>query len=180
MKGIIFTSFIEMVEEKFGLELSDSIIEESSLASKGVFSSVGTYPFSDMVALVVKLHEKTAIPIADLLKTFGHYLFNVLAERYPQIVENLNCSFSFLAAIDNHIHVEVHKLYPNAELPSFVVEKNEDNQLILLYRSPRKLADLAEGLMEASFNHFQEKIDIEKEVVEEDGSEVRFILKKAQ
>ncbi len=31
MKGVIFTEFLSLVEEKFGLELSDQIIESSEL-----------------------------------------------------------------------------------------------------------------------------------------------------
>ena len=36
MKGIVFTEFLEMVEEKFGLEVVDYIIESSELASEGI------------------------------------------------------------------------------------------------------------------------------------------------
>ena len=33
MKGIIFTEFLELVEEKFGLTMVDKIIEQSDLES---------------------------------------------------------------------------------------------------------------------------------------------------
>ena len=35
MKGIVFTEFLEMVEEKYGYEVVDQIIEESKLPSGG-------------------------------------------------------------------------------------------------------------------------------------------------
>ena len=40
MKGIVFTEFLEMVEEKFDLETLDKIIINSKLPSEGVYTSV--------------------------------------------------------------------------------------------------------------------------------------------
>lgn len=178
MKGVIFTSFVDMVEEKFGVEVIDEIIQESNLESEGVFSAVGTYPFSDMVKLLTGLSNKVDLPAPALLNAFGHYLFGKLIERYPYVVSNLNNSFDLLAAIDNHIHVEVQKLYPTADLPDFTIENHSENEMILLYESPRKLSDLAEGLIEATLFHFKEDVSIQKEFINQDGSKVRFIMSR--
>ena len=52
MKGLVFTEFLEMVESKFGLEVVDNIIEHSELPSGGVYTSVGTYDFNEMLSLI--------------------------------------------------------------------------------------------------------------------------------
>ena len=57
MKGIIFTDFLELVEEKFGLEMVDTIIEASELESNGVYTGVGTYSFGEMVQLLGNLSK---------------------------------------------------------------------------------------------------------------------------
>ena len=44
MKGIIFTEFIEMVEDKFGFEVADNIITNSNLPSGGAYTAVGYKP----------------------------------------------------------------------------------------------------------------------------------------
>ena len=44
MKGLVFTEFIEMMENDFGFEVADRVIENSDTISKGVFTGVGTYP----------------------------------------------------------------------------------------------------------------------------------------
>ena len=56
MKGIVFTEFLEMVETKFGLETVDNIIENSDLKSEGIYTSVGTYDFNEMVTPVSYTH----------------------------------------------------------------------------------------------------------------------------
>jgi len=55
MKGIVFTEFLEMVEETFGLETVDYIIYKSELKSEGIYTSVGTYDFFEMLILISNL-----------------------------------------------------------------------------------------------------------------------------
>ena len=66
MKGIIFTEFLDLVEEKFGLTMVDQIIQQSNLKSRGVYTSVGTYEFSEMLQLLNHLSKNTNISIDDL------------------------------------------------------------------------------------------------------------------
>ena len=53
MKGLVFTTFYAHVEERYGVDILEDIIEDADLPNKGAFTSVGTYPFEDMVALVI-------------------------------------------------------------------------------------------------------------------------------
>ncbi len=176
MKGIVFTEFLEMVEEKFGFEIADSIIEKSNLKSGGSYTSVGTYPHEEMVQLLTHLSEESGLQAADLLETFGLYLFGRFAELYGVFFENKTNSFDFLSGIENYIHVEVKKLYPDAQLPRIDAHKIDEKRMELTYYSTRKLASLAHGLMNGCFQHFKENISIEQKKLKPDGSEVLFIL----
>jgi len=55
MKGIIFREFIDMVEAQFSPQMVDDIIQASTLASGGAYTSVGTYPHDEMFQLVEHL-----------------------------------------------------------------------------------------------------------------------------
>lgn len=177
MKGVVFTEFLEMVEHKFSAEMVDDIIDDAQLASGGAYTSVGTYPHQEMVALVVALSQRTAISVADLLRVFGEYLFGRFVIVYPSFFVESHDAFAFLAGIDRIIHAEVRKLYPDAELPRFVVEQHEADRLVLLYDSGRHFEDLAEGLMRGCLNHFGGQINLEREMVGQDGQrKERFVL----
>lgn len=178
MKGIVFTEFLDMVEAKFGYEVVDQIISESNLESDGIYTSIGTYPHSEVVSLLMNLSSEVKIDPAILLKEFGKYLFDAFLSSYPQFFTAVDNSFAFLHSIDNHIHVEVLKLYPDATLPSFQSEEIEDGTMIMTYKSERKMAGLAEGLIERSILHYDEKCSIESEKMNEDGSEVKFTIKR--
>jgi hypothetical protein len=51
MKGIVFTEFIEMVEQRFGYEIVDELLTETELPSGGAYTAIGTYSHHEIVAI---------------------------------------------------------------------------------------------------------------------------------
>ncbi|MDG2222351.1 MAG: heme NO-binding domain-containing protein [Rubripirellula sp.] len=179
MKGVIFTAFLDHVETELGLETLDSIIESSDLATGGAYTAIGTYDHAELVQMVVKLSELTDIPVSDLLKGFGLKLFSQLANGYAGLLGDASDSFSLVSSIDNHIHIEVRKLYPDADLPNFSHERIDDDTLVLTYTSERGFADVAEGLLMGCFAYFDEDIEIKREDLSGGTAKhVRFHLKR--
>ncbi len=179
MLGIVFTEFFEMVEEKFGYEMVDGLIEKSSGTTNGVYTSIGTYPHTEIVEHVVNLHKETQIAIPDLLRTFGQYLHGTFAKNYSGFFDDASNAFDFLESIERYIHVEVKKLYPNAELPTFESERKGNNQMVLIYKSDRRMGDFALGLIEKTMEYYKEPADVKMENIENDGSKVKFIITKS-
>lgn len=176
MKGIVFTEFLELVEDTFGLETVEEIIEKSNLPSKGAYTSIGTYAFSEMLSLVTHLSEKTNMTIDQLLHVYGHHFFNVIKRDYLSILSTYSDPIEFISSIESHIHVEVRKIYPDAELPRFEVTEKKRNSLTLTYFSSRSMYAFGLGLMEKAFEHYGKKASISYEKIKEDGSEVKFVI----
>lgn len=178
MKGLVFREFLEMVEAQQGYDVVDSMIEKSGVKSKGIYTSVGTYDAAEMFALVGELSKITGVEIEELLKSFGKYVFNVFRKGYPDFFKGKKNTFDLLADVEGTIHVEVLKLYPDAELPTFEVKKHTKTQMELVYRSVRKMSAFAEGLIEQSLEYYKEKAVVNKELLNSDGSEVLFTINK--
>lgn len=177
MKGIVFTEFLEMVESAFGAEMSDRIILDSDVQSGGAYTSVGTYSYKEMVALVSALSQQTGVSVPELLETFGHHLFSRFAVLYPVFFQDVNNSLDFLKRIDSYIHVEVRKLYPDAELPTFTFEDLGPDKMRLIYRSRRALSDVAAGLIKGCAKHFGEDLHLKQTDLSGDaGTEVEFLI----
>jgi hypothetical protein len=177
MKGIVFTEFIEMVESRFSLEMAERIIAAARLPSGGAYTAVGTYDHGEMWSLAVELSKATDTPVPQLMRIYGEYLFGRFAVLHPRWLGDVKSAFDLLQSLDSVIHVEVCKLYPDAELPHFEVVERTPGCLVLLYASTRHFADLAEGLMHACAGHFGEAIDIARETLPaQSGSRVRFTL----
>lgn len=177
MKGIVFTEFLEMVDQRFGEVVAERIIEESALPSGGAYTAVGTYDHSELVQLVGRLSAITQMPIPELLRGYGKHLFSRFVERYPHFFAGVTSCFGFLEGIEGYIHVEVRKLYPDAELPTIESRRVNDDRLDLTYRSSRPFGDFAEGLILGCIAHFRENISVAKQDASGGGKTcVRFTL----
>ena len=177
MKGIVFTEFLDMVEDEFGPIMMEDIIEGANLESGGAYTSVGTYPDSEMIQLLTRLSQKTNIPTSQLLNKFGHALLKSFAQKYSHWIADCGHGFDLLTKVDNYIHIEVKKLYPQALLPKFDHDRIDENTLVLTYSSTRKMGDLAEGLIEGTMEAFGHTYHIDRRNVLEDGSTVEFTIK---
>lgn len=163
MQGIFFFEFVEMVESMFSIEMAGLILDESLLPSKGIYTAGGIYDHRELLHLVDKLSEKTAIPVEELMNSFGNYLFERLSLRYPNFFEGSASAFDFLSAIEDHIHTEVRKIYPESELATFDTVRPDAETLLLTYSSQRPFGALALGLVQGCCRHFNENIDIVQE-----------------
>ena len=83
---------------------------------------------------------------------------------------------TMLASIEDHIHVEVRKIYPDAELPTFTIEEQSETHLIMIYKSSRAMHAFGKGLMNMAFDHFNQKATIIIEKLNEQGTEVKFSI----
>lgn len=170
MKGIVFTEFLDMVDDAFGPVVTDKMISEAELPSGGAYTAVGTYSCEEMIALVRVLERETGTHMPELLKSYGRHLFGRFVVRYPELFADYHDSFSLLESIDATIHMEVCKLYPDAELPRFECRREGADRMVMVYRSLRPFADFAHGLIEGCATHFGETIFIERS----DGKEDKF------
>lgn len=179
MKGIVFTEFVEMIEKEFGIEMADDLLMQSDLPSGGAYTAVGNYDHQEMLKMVALLSQKTGLPAPDLARAFGKYLFQRFTTLYARFFENVSDAFDMLARIDSYIHMEVRKLYHDAELPRVLTETAPDGTLTLTYSSARPFADVAEGLIRGCVTHFGESVEITRRVDEPtDARHAIFVLRR--
>ena len=179
MKGIVFTEFLEMVEDKFSADTVDTIIEEADPPSGGAYTAVGTYDFAEMASLVTELSLTTGVGLPELLKTFGYHMAGRFEAMYPDYFAEYTSIFDFLPTVEDRIHIDVRKLYPDAELPTMICEMKENGDFTLNYQSSRPLADFAEGLISGCADYYKEQVTISKIDRSQDGAtDVEFTLRK--
>jgi hypothetical protein len=167
---------LELVEQRSGLEVADWIISRSNLATGGAYTAVGTYDSAEMVELLTRYCQKTGASSHDMLQHLGQKLFQHFVKTCPEYFVNVHSTFKFLEQVERVIHVEVRKLYPDAELPRFRCE-TEQNVMKVHYHSSRPFADLAAGLIAACARHFDEPLRIEWTLDgAQDGTSAMFVL----
>ena len=176
MNGLLFTEFMEMVETTWSFDMVDTLIDRSQVSSGGIYTAVGSYPNEEMVALVKALAEETETPIDQIERTFGKYLFNRFAHEYPQYFTGIRDSFQFLAGVDEIVHANIRKYFPDTDPPTIIVEQSP-GRLSLTYFSERPFSHLAQGLIEGCISHFGGDEVLQREPTPNlAGAKARFVL----
>ena len=178
MKGMIFTEFLEMVEQSYGLDTVEKIIETAAPESGGAYTSVGNYHHAELLRLANALAQSQEAELDALLRLFGEWVFlKLFVAHYADFFAGPNNVFEFLSGVESYVHVEVRKLYPEAELPSFQTWRESEDHLVMVYRSARPFAAFAHGLICGCVIHYGEKVDVSmRDISEGRGTDAQFDL----
>lgn len=179
MKGTIFVELVSMAENAFGEDVVDHVLDKADLENGGAFTAVGNYPCSELIKIVVAFSEHSGISPEKLQRMFGHWMMDHFVENYAEFFTDKDDSFSLLEAVDGEIHVEVKKLYPEAELPVFATERLGADQLKLVYSSPRPLVEFCHGMVEACLERYNQTAEIGRCPVAHQENATEFDIKLA-
>lgn len=155
----MFNLVDEVVTEDHGADTWDDILEDAGL--HGAYTALGNYPDEDLLAIVRVAADRLQVERADVLRYIGQRSMPMLATRYPAFfaVDDLR---TFLMSLNDVIHPEVRKLYPDAVVPVFDYGDLPDGGLRMTYHSPRQLCYLAEGFALGAATEFDEEIAVEQ------------------
>ena len=169
MKGIILVNFNEFIEELWGEEFWDELLNEAELPSEGVYITVGTYDDQELFTLIGLVVDKQNISAKDVQLAFGKWVFKKLYNIAPAFAHDFKDVFEFLFAVQDIIHDEVKKLNPDALCPKFDFLSETPNQLSFHYQSPRKLCFFCEGIIYGLAEHTRQKIKVYQSECEHEG-----------
>ncbi len=176
MKGFIFKSLLDFAEESFGLEFVDQMISEVQLESEGIYVTFESYPFEELVTLASYVSEHKKIAMEDLLEAFGLFILPELIGKHDYVVHDYTHPLDLIEGIEAHIHIEVRKLYDDAELPTFNNISRTENRLEIEYTSQRELSHFAIGLMKGTLKHFDTQGTVEMEKLTHKDKTTKFVI----
>ncbi|MDE1131446.1 MAG: heme NO-binding domain-containing protein [Ascidiaceihabitans sp.] len=177
MKGTVFVELLKMAEDAFGEDVVDSVLDKADLENDGAYTSVGNYSCAELMKVVEAFSEHSGLSPEVLQRKFGNWMHEHFAQNFPEFYKDKDGSFDMLEALDGEIHVEVRKLYPEAELPRFTTNRKSDNHLEMVYSSPRPLVGFCHGLIEACTANFGETAEIERGETEAEDNCTTFQIK---
>ena len=184
MRGLMFNYLLTYIEDAYDYPFLDEMIEGSALLNDGSFADGGLYPDEELIRFIGIVSEKLDIRLEDFLGQFGEWLFNPLFLKLKTIYNldsyrqsTIKNSFDFIAMLNTIHYKEVVKLYPDSDFPHFDVLSRSDNELLIEYRSQRKLHHLAKGMLIGCGTYFNERLNIEMEP-SEDNESMKFTIRK--
>jgi hypothetical protein len=177
VKGFLFTELLDFADRELGPKAVAGLRAADGQPAAERYQPAGTYDHRELLDLADRLATSAGTTRADLLRRFGRTLFGHFTAMYPAFLADAESALTFLAYIETYVHAELQQLYPDAQFPVFECERLGDLRLQMTYRSRRRLADLAHGLIEGCITHFAEEIAVQREDLPgEDVQVVRFDL----
>jgi heme-NO-binding protein len=158
VKGIMFDLLEGAVTRADGADAWDDALDATGLT--GAYTSIGSYPDSEFVALVGAVADRSGKSPEATLRWFGQAAMPSLAAAFPEFFAGQNDIRTFVVGLNDVIHPEVRKIYPGANVPDFGFQATGDRVFVLRYGSPRRLCALAEGLIEGAAAHFGQHVMI--------------------
>ncbi len=159
MKGVIFNLLESAVCDAYGEDTWDELLDRAGL--EGAWTSVGSYPHQDLLRVVAEAAVMWDWSQDDVVRWFGRAAIPPLARAYPAFFAGHGAAFPFLRTLNDVHHLEVLKIYPDADLPVFAFDPPRDPQVLTMrYSSERALCTFGEGLIHGAADHFGETLSV--------------------
>jgi predicted hydrocarbon binding protein len=151
--GLIFASLQEYLEAEHGSEAAGRVF-----AGEGEFQLDSAYPDARFREVVAQAATAAGLDEDELLRRFGVFAGRTTFRRlYPSFFEHASGARDFLLGVEDRIHELVRATVPRAQPPQLFVSELDDERLLVMYTSSRRLCPLLRGLLEGTARHFGEE-----------------------
>lgn len=166
MKGLLFTELMEMVEENFGYNTANAIVQHSKLSTNGVYTAARSYHRNEMSILFQQLHKQTRVSIQKLSIIFGMHLSKRIAFNYPHYFDYINRIFSFISKKESI------KRHHDEQLFEFI--ESSENSLTIIYNPVLKANCISDGIAQGYLEYFNSLNCIQEKTLS--NGRIKFII----
>jgi len=164
MKATIVLCIKEIIEKKFGKDKFKEILKKSGFEEEKVFFAAMDIEDDKVLKIVDNAIKILNVNKNDFFELFGEYWVTGYATKIykPYFLLSSNAK-EFLSNMKT-VHELVTKISKSSNPPDFEYEKrsNEDNKLIMHYKSKRGLSFLMPGLIKGVAKHYNESVDVKE------------------
>ncbi len=162
MKGVIVACLSQLVQENFGEQKWEEILQRCGMDPRKRFMATEDVEDQKTVDMLEKTCEVLGISMGKAADAFGDYWVNVYAPKiYGIYYKNVNNFRDFLTRMDD-VHVKSTKTLENARPPRFEYSWKDDHTLIMTYKSSRGLIDVCVGLVKGVGKYLGEDLKVTK------------------
>ena len=135
MKGIIADCLGKLIESKFGKDKWINCLEDAGISRYTTFTPSQDIPDADVLKVVQSVCKVLNLTLQQAADAFGDFWVNDYAPKIYQPYYNRSKSAKeFLLNMDN-VHKITTESIPNAHPPRFIYDWENDNTLVMIYKS---------------------------------------------
>ncbi len=161
MHGIIFAELKKYVDAKLGSGVWSELLETAGLGPR-MYLAIQAYPDEEVVDIVTAASKKTGLAVGVILGNFGEFIAPDLLGMYKGLVEPHWRTLETIENTENTIHKVVRMQHSEATPPYLSAVRTGTEEVTVTYNSPRRLCQVAKGIMRGMAVHFDEVIIIDE------------------
>ena len=159
MQGIIFDQLKEFATSVYGEDAWPTMLSRAE-ATQATYFVGEDYPDEELDRLVAAAVELTGSSRDELLQSFGTFMVPGLLKLYGVLVDPKWDVLDFLTGIEDTIHRVVRLRHPEARPPRLEATRTGQDQVTIIYTSPRKMCFLAKGIIRGVETHYAEPVTV--------------------
>lgn len=159
MHGIIFAELRRFAEVELGPESWSTLVAEAGLPAN-VYQVAHQFPDSEFGALLGVIARKLGRPVATVLQDFGAFIAPGLLKMHAHSIRPDWRTLDVIEHTERAIHQVIRQGDSNAQPPEISVGRIDSRELLLEYRSGRKLCAFAKGIVLGIARHYAEEVAI--------------------
>jgi hypothetical protein len=157
--GLIHVELQRFVETNHGREAWSAVLAKAGIEDP-MYNALSIYPDEEIVRIVDAAVALTGASEADLLEAFGAFLVPQILRVYGALVKPNWRTLDVIEHTEETMHRAVRLRQRDAAPPRLRVERVSENEVSIVYESPRKMCALARGLVRGIAAHMREQVTI--------------------
>lgn len=159
MHGTIFLELERYVEDRLGSDAWGGLLAEAGMRGR-VFTLLQDYPDEDAIALVSAASRTSGKAVDVILEDFGAFIAEDLLQMYWGSIEPEWKTLDVIEHAEHTIHAVVRLKNPGAKPPTLEVSRIGRDEVVVDYRSARRMCSLARGIVRGLAEHYGERVTI--------------------
>jgi hypothetical protein len=151
--GSILMALRRHVVQSYDEATWDALLADAGMPGR-LFTSLGDYPDSDVLALVAAATRATGQDADAVLLGFGRSLVTDLVGTYRYLFDPSWTAFDLIEKTESTVHTVVRARQPGARPPMLVVTRRGPEHVSIRYESARRLCALARGITLGVGDHY--------------------------
>lgn len=160
MKGTVVATWVNTTRKLLGNDIVNKSMNEIGWGSQKIFSPIENVDDIKVKNFVAHMAKQSNMSVKDLWRKIGQDNILSFSKDYSSFFNHDNV-YTFLKSLYD-IHVVMTKRFKGAKPPIVSLEPISKNQAIFTYNSEREMFDYFLGMLDGTFNYFNEKAVVEE------------------
>ena len=159
MNGIVFIEIGKFAQTRLGEQAWREVVRLAGIPSR-IYYRVADYPDEEAITLLSALAAALNEPLGPVLESLGEFITPDLLRMARHWIRPEWKTLDLIANTEATIHETLRSEGSRTDPPRLRCERTAPDEVVVTYDSPRRLCQLARGIVRGVAGHYAEQVAI--------------------